>query len=87
MAEAKSLSLTNLDQGLTADEVQRAVQSGQKNAPTKPLTKSIQQIVSGNFLTLFNLINIVLGVLWREVRIYGLTDSFGEGREVISTNP
>jgi len=63
MAEAKSLSLTNLDQGLTADEVQRAVQSGQKNAPTKPLTKSIQQIVSGNFLTLFNLINIVLGVL------------------------
>ncbi len=63
MTDAKMQAATPLEHGLTTEAVRRAVQSGQKNEPTKPLTKSVQEIISGNFLTLFNLINVILGVL------------------------
>lgn len=52
-----------LDQGLTADEVSQRVAAGQKNDPLPPLTRSVKQIFRDNLLTLFNLINVLLGGL------------------------
>lgn len=49
--------------GLTSAQVQSRVAAGEKNTATKSLTKSIQQIIFENTFTLFNLINIMLGML------------------------
>jgi len=54
---------TPLDQGLTADEVAQRVAAGLQNDPLPPLTRSVKQIFRDNLLTLFNLINVLLGVL------------------------
>jgi len=54
---------TPLDQGLTADEVAQRVAAGQQNDPLPPLTRSVKQIFRDNLLTLFNLINVLLGAL------------------------
>lgn len=55
--------LPPLDQGLTAVEVKQRVAEGLKNDPLPPLTRSVKQIFRDNLLTLFNLINILLGGL------------------------
>ncbi|MCI1552876.1 MAG: cation-translocating P-type ATPase [Levilactobacillus sp.] len=54
---------TPLDLGLTAAEVAQRVAAGQQNDPLPPLTRSVQQIFRDNLLTLFNLINVLLGAL------------------------
>lgn len=55
--------LPPLKQGLTAAEVQQRLAAGQHNEPLPPLTRSVQQIFRDNLLTLFNLINVLLGGL------------------------
>ncbi len=55
--------LPPLDHGLTAAEVKQRVADGLKNDPLPPLTRSVKQIFRDNLLTLFNLINILLGGL------------------------
>ncbi|WP_367295895.1 cation-translocating P-type ATPase [Levilactobacillus yonginensis] len=55
--------LPPLDCGLTAEKVSDRVAAGQKNDPLPPLTRSVKQIFRDNLLTLFNLINIILGAL------------------------
>ncbi|MFD1420892.1 cation-translocating P-type ATPase [Lactiplantibacillus songbeiensis] len=54
---------TSLEQGLTAAEVQARIDAGQQNEPLPPLTRSTKQIFRDNLLTLFNLINVILGGL------------------------
>lgn len=54
---------TPIDLGLTAAEVAQRVAAGQQNDPLPPLTRSVQQIFRDNLLTLFNLINVLLGGL------------------------
>jgi len=54
---------TPADQGLTAAEVAQRVAAGQQNDPLPPLTRSVKQIFRDNLLTLFNLINVLLGGL------------------------
>ena len=55
--------LPPLKQGLTTAEVQQRMAAGQHNEPLPPLTRSVQQIFRDNLLTLFNLINVLLGCL------------------------
>ncbi|BDZ29775.1 cation-translocating P-type ATPase [Lactiplantibacillus sp. WILCCON 0030] len=55
--------LPPLKTGLTAAEVQKRIAAGQHNEPLPPLTRSVQQIFRDNLLTLFNLINVLLGGL------------------------
>ncbi|RWZ40462.1 HAD family hydrolase [Levilactobacillus brevis] len=52
-----------LETGLTPEEVQQRVAAGQQNDPLPPLTRSIKQIFRDNLVTLFNLINVLLGDL------------------------
>ncbi len=52
-----------LETGLTPKEVQQRVAAGQQNDPLPPLTRSIKQIFRDNLVTLFNLINVLLGAL------------------------
>lgn len=52
-----------LETGLTPEEVQQRVAAGQQNDPLPPLTRSIKQIFRDNLVTLFNLINVLLGAL------------------------
>ncbi|KID43002.1 cation-translocating P-type ATPase [Levilactobacillus brevis] len=53
----------SLETGLTPEEVKQRVAAGQQNDPLPPLTRSIKQIFRDNLVTLFNLINVLLGVL------------------------
>ncbi len=55
--------LPPIDRGLTASEVDQRLTAGLKNEPLPPLTRSVQQIFRDNLLTLFNLINVLLGGL------------------------
>lgn len=55
--------VTPLDSGLTTAEVAQRVAAGQQNDPLPPLTRSVKQIFRDNLLTLFNLINLLLGAL------------------------
>jgi len=55
--------LPPLKQGLTTAEVQQRLAAGLHNEPLPPLTRSVQQIFRDNLLTLFNLINVLLGGL------------------------
>lgn len=49
--------------GLTDEEVDNRFKEGLNNINNIPLTKSIKQIIISNVFTLFNFLNIVLGVL------------------------
>ncbi|KRN42081.1 HAD-IC family P-type ATPase [Fructilactobacillus fructivorans] len=53
----------NPSEGLTTAEVKKQVDDGYKNTEPKPLTKSVKQILVENVFTLFNVINVVLGIL------------------------
>lgn len=53
----------SLETGLTPEEVKQRVAAGQQNNPLPPLTRSIKQIFQDNLVTLFNLINVLLGAL------------------------
>ena len=44
-----------MEQGLTAEEVNKRQEKGQVNFDTSVPTKSIKEIIKQNFLTLFNL--------------------------------
>ncbi|MFC6260716.1 cation-translocating P-type ATPase [Levilactobacillus fujinensis] len=55
--------LPPITSGLTAAEVKERIAAGQQNDPLPPLTRSVQQIFRDNLLTLFNLINLLLGGL------------------------
>lgn len=59
-----------LETGLTPEEVQQRVAAGQQNDPLPPLTRSIKQIFRDNLVTLFNLINVLLGALVLVTRSY-----------------
>ncbi|MCE6011968.1 cation-translocating P-type ATPase [Levilactobacillus brevis] len=53
----------SLETGLTPEELKQRVATGQQNDPLPPLTRSIKQIFRDNLVTLFNLINVLLGAL------------------------
>ncbi|WP_143462723.1 cation-translocating P-type ATPase [Levilactobacillus enshiensis] len=55
--------LPPITSGLTATEVKERIAAGQQNDPLPPLTRSVKQIFRDNLLTLFNLINLLLGGL------------------------
>ncbi|RRK09849.1 HAD family hydrolase [Lactiplantibacillus garii] len=55
--------LPPVETGLTTEEVRQRVTAGLKNEPLPPLTRSVKQIFRDNLLTLFNLINVLLGGL------------------------
>ncbi|WP_125573055.1 cation-translocating P-type ATPase [Levilactobacillus huananensis] len=52
-----------LDRGLDDTAVRQRIATGQQNDPLPPLTRSVKQIFRDNLLTLFNLINLLLGGL------------------------
>ncbi len=49
--------------GLTSKEVKQRQENKQVNYDTKVPTKSIKKIIKDNFLTLFNIINLILGII------------------------
>ena len=53
---------TNTKTGLTAEQVQKRIEENLVNHDTTVPTKSIKKILYENFFTLFNLINLVLGL-------------------------
>lgn len=53
---------TNIKQGLNQEEVEKRQKKGQVNYNTNVPTKSISRILYDNFFTLFNLINLILGI-------------------------
>ena len=58
-----ALNDINIKTGLTTDEVEKRVQNGFVNVSDQASTKSYSQIVKDNLFTLFNLINLILGIL------------------------
>lgn len=56
--------------GLTDEEVLEKQKNGESNGTVKVKTKSVPQIIRDNFLTLFNLVNIILAVLIISVGSY-----------------
>lgn len=54
---------TDMDKGLTADEVQQRIDSGKINGDQNVKTKSMAQILRENIVTFFNFIFIVFAVL------------------------
>lgn len=54
---------TDMEKGLTADEVQQRIDSGKINGDQNVKTKSVAQILRENILTFFNFIFIVFAVL------------------------
>lgn len=54
---------TDMDKGLTADEVQQRIDSGKINGDQNVKTKSVAQILRENIVTFFNFIFIVFAVL------------------------
>lgn len=54
---------TNMEKGLTADEVQQRIDSGKINGDQNVKTKSVAQILRENIVTFFNFIFIVFAVL------------------------
>lgn len=53
----------DIDKGLSSKEVETRIREGLTNINNIPLTKSIKQIIFSNVFTLFNFLNIFLGVL------------------------
>ncbi len=58
-----NLSDVDASVGLSDSQVHQQVNTGNKNTAEKSLTRSTKEILSDNIFTLFNLVNIVLGVL------------------------
>ncbi len=56
--------------GLTSKEVKERQEKNQINYDTKVPTKSIKKILKDNFLTLFNIINLILGIMIFSVGSY-----------------
>lgn len=56
--------------GLTSKEVKERQEKDQVNYDTKVPTKSIKKILKDNFLTLFNIINLILGIIIFSVGSY-----------------
>ena len=56
-------SSINYRDGLSWQQVEERVASGLVNHDTTVQTKSIKQIILSNIFTLFNLINIILGII------------------------
>ena len=54
---------TDMEKGLTADEVQQRIDSGKINGDQNVKTKSVAQILRENIVTFFNFIFIVFAVL------------------------
>ena len=50
------------EKGLTADQVQQRMSDGRYNKSTEPPGKSIKRILYDNIVTLFNIMNIILGL-------------------------
>lgn len=48
--------------GLTSEQVAQQVARGNQNNSPAPLTRSVKEILRANILTLFNLINVILGL-------------------------
>ena len=57
--------------GLTASQVQERINNNLVNYNDAPPTKTIKQIILGNFLTYFNFINVVLGLAIIIAGIFG----------------
>ena len=57
--------------GLNSDQVQERISHNLVNYNDAPPTKTIKQILMGNFFTYFNFINLVLGVAIIAAGIYG----------------
>ena len=53
---------TNIKMGLTKKEVEERIEKKQVNYDTSVPTKSIQRILYENFFTLFNFLNLFLGI-------------------------
>ncbi len=53
---------TNIETGLTIEEVEKRINDGLVNYDTTVPTKSICQIILNNVITLFNIINLLLGI-------------------------
>lgn len=51
-----------MEKGLTSSQVREREEKGQVNYNTEVPTKSIKKILYDNFFTLFNLINLILGI-------------------------
>ncbi|MCH4057911.1 MAG: HAD-IC family P-type ATPase [Lactobacillaceae bacterium] len=54
---------TDLQTGLTAEQVKQRVEQGQTNVQLKKLSRSIPQILSDNFFTLFNILNFAIAIV------------------------
>ena len=52
----------DLNIGLTDEQVNKRIEENLVNYDSSVPTKSIKQIISGNFLTLFNFLNLILGI-------------------------
>ncbi|MEG1577406.1 MAG: cation-translocating P-type ATPase, partial [Oscillospiraceae bacterium] len=61
---------TNLDTGLTPEEVITRVAAGQANGGGEDLSKSYKQIFKENLLTAFNFLNLVLAIAVLSVGSY-----------------
>ena len=57
--------------GLTASQVQERINNNLVNYNDAPPTKTIKQIILGNFLTYFNFINVILGLAIIIAGIFG----------------
>ncbi len=53
---------TNIKNGLTKKEVDERIEKKQVNYDTSVPTKSIKRILYENFFTLFNFLNLFLGI-------------------------
>lgn len=53
----------DINKGLSSKEVQHRFEEGLNNENNIPLTKSIKEIIITNTFTLFNILNIILGIL------------------------
>lgn len=56
-------NLTDINKGLSENEVRERIADGRVNGNPHPRTKSVKQIFAHNIFTFFNLINVVLAVL------------------------
>ena len=57
--------------GLSSNQVQERIEHNLVNYNDAPPTKTIKQIIMGNFLTYFNFINLILGIAIIGAGIYG----------------
>ena len=52
----------NIEYGLTEEQVEERKKENLVNKDTSVPTKSIKQIIKDNFVTLFNIINVILAI-------------------------